>query len=116
MPNGIPDKGRVLTGLSTSGSRISDVPNHLISTDIDDAGIDLTPHERESLDGPLDAGTQGARRSVRVRGPRLSLRQRLEGIPRDGPVCGITLPAGLVESDRIDPIFTPATKAETGPR
>ncbi len=31
-----------------------------------------------------------------------------------GAVCGITLPSGLVESDRIDPIFTPATKAETG--
>ena len=31
-----------------------------------------------------------------------------------GTVCGITLPAGLVESDRIEPIFTPATKAETG--
>ena len=31
-----------------------------------------------------------------------------------GSVCGIRLPAGLVESDRIEPIFTPATKAETG--
>lgn len=31
-----------------------------------------------------------------------------------GTVCGIALPSGLVESDRIDPIFTPATKAETG--
>ena len=31
-----------------------------------------------------------------------------------GTVCGIPLPSGLVESDRIEPIFTPATKAETG--
>ena len=33
-----------------------------------------------------------------------------------GTVCGVPLPDGLVESDEIEPIFTPATKAETGPR
>ena len=33
-----------------------------------------------------------------------------------GTVCGITLPSGLVESQAIEPIFTPATKAETRPR
>ena len=48
--------------------------------------------------------------------PRLPRRLRLEGIPGDAAtVCGIALPPGLRESDRLpEPIFTPATKAELG--
>ena len=38
----------------------------------------------------------------------------MERVPQTGSVCGVHLPRGLVESDRIEPIFTPATKAETG--
>ena len=50
-----------------------------------------------------------------MRRTRVSLRIRLEGLSEDRAVCGIPLPDGLRESDRFDqPIFTPATKAESG--
>ena len=51
-----------------------------------------------------------------MRGARLHLRLRLEGVSASsGTVCGIPLPAGLRESDKLpEPIFTPATKAQTG--
>ena len=50
-----------------------------------------------------------------MRRPRLPRRLRLEGVPETGTVCGIELPAGLVECDKLDePIFTPATKAAEG--
>ena len=52
LPNGIPDKGRVLTGLSAFWfGRTVPWRNHLISTDIDDAGLDLEPALREALAG-----------------------------------------------------------------
>ena len=51
MPNGIPDKGRILTGLSAFWFERLNVAHHLVSTEIDDAGLDLSPAERESLVG-----------------------------------------------------------------
>ena len=60
----------------------------------------------------LPAGRGRAGRGGR---PRLPGRLGLEGVPSTGTVCGIRLPAGLRESDRLpEPIFTPATKAEQG--
>src|SRR4029077_3446416 len=41
LPNGIPDKGRILTGLSAYWFEHLEVPNHLVSTDVDDFGLDL---------------------------------------------------------------------------
>ena len=54
----------------------------------------------------------------RVRGARVSRRARAgRSTGRTGRVCGIALPAGLREADRLpEPIFTPATKADVGPR
>jgi phosphoribosylaminoimidazole-succinocarboxamide synthase len=114
LRSGIPDKGRVLTGLSAFWLEHLNVPNHLISTTIDDAGLELTPEERRDLDG----------RSMVVRKARVVpfecvARGYLSGsawkeYQSSGCVCGIPLPPALVESDRIDSIFTPATKAETG--
>jgi len=50
-----------------------------------------------------------------MRSPRLPLRLGLEGLPHHRRICGIPLPAGLRESDRLpEPVFTPATKAATG--
>ncbi len=107
-PTPIPDKGKVLTSLSTFWfARTADiVPNHLRSA------TEGVPHE--------------------VRGRALAVR-KLEMVPlecvvrgyltgsgwkdyqRDGAVCGIALPPGLRESERLpEPIFTPATKAELG--
>jgi phosphoribosylaminoimidazole-succinocarboxamide synthase len=114
LPNGIPDKGRVLTGLSAFWFARLKVANHLISTEIDDAGLDLSPQERESL-----AGRSMLVRKARVVPFECVSRGYLSGsgwkeYRTSGTVCGIKLSPGLIESDRIEPIFTPATKAETG--
>ena len=105
MPNGIPDKGRVLTGLSAFWFARLKVPNHLISTEVDDAGLDLSPQERESL-----AGRSMLVRKARVVPFECVVRGYLSGsgwkeYRSSGTVCGITLPPGLVESDRIEPDF-----------
>jgi len=114
LPTGIPDKGRVLTALSSFWFDFLDVPNHRLSIAIEDFGLDLDPAVRESLRG----------RSMLVRKARVVpfecvVRGYLSGsgwkeYRKSGSVCGIHPPAGLAESDRIEPIFTPATKAETG--
>jgi phosphoribosylaminoimidazole-succinocarboxamide synthase len=114
LPTAIPDKGRVLTALSAFWFEFLDVPNHLISMAIEDVKFDLEPDLRELLRG----------RSMLVRKARVVpfecvVRGYLSGsgwkeYRESGAVCGIDLPARLVESDRIDPIFTPATKAESG--
>jgi phosphoribosylaminoimidazole-succinocarboxamide synthase len=114
LPSGIPDKGRVLTGLSTFWFKYLQVANHLISTDVEDAGLDPASEERVELSG----------RSMVVRKARVVpfecvVRGYLSGSAwkeyrASGTVCGIVLQPGLVESERIEPIFTPATKAETG--
>jgi phosphoribosylaminoimidazole-succinocarboxamide synthase len=116
LPNGIPDKGRVLTGLSEFWFRIQDpiILHHLISTDIDSAGLDLEPDVREAL-----AGRSMIVEKVEVIPFECVVRGYLSGSAwkeyrTSGTVCGERLPPGLVESERIDPIFTPATKAATG--
>jgi phosphoribosylaminoimidazole-succinocarboxamide synthase len=116
LASGIPDKGRVLTQLSAFWfERMGDVaPHHLITID-------------------PDAFPAVARRHADVLRGRTMFVRRTEPVPvecvargylsgsgwkeyqQTGRVCGITLPAGLRESDRLpEPIFTPATKAETG--
>lgn len=114
MPNGIPDKGRVLTQLSLFWFDLLDVPNHFITDDL--AKMEL----------PCDVAGQGLEgRSMLVRKASVVpiecvVRGYLSGsgwkeYNRDGTVCGIRLPAGLTESAQLpEPIFTPATKAETG--
>jgi phosphoribosylaminoimidazole-succinocarboxamide synthase len=116
LPTPIPDKGRVLTGLSLFWfEQTRDlVPNHLVSAAVDDLPPAFAGHRNE-LGG----------RSMLVRRARMIpiecvARGYLSGsgwkeYGRDGTVCGIRLPGGLAESDRLpEPIFTPATKAETG--
>jgi phosphoribosylaminoimidazole-succinocarboxamide synthase len=116
LGSGIPDKGKVLTQISSFWfDRLrSIVPNHVVSVD--------------PADYPAEARAEGAwldGRSMLVR--------RAEPLPIEcvargylsgsgwkdyqatGAVCGITLPSGLRESDRLPtPIFTPATKAQSG--
>ena len=114
LPTAIPDKGRVLNGISAFWFGRLDVPNHLISTEIDDARLELDSQTRAALSG----------RSMIVRRAEVVpfecvVRGYLSGsgwkeYRKSGSVCGEALPAGLVESDRIGPIFTPATKAESG--
>ena len=108
LPTEIPDKGRVLTGLSRFwfAETASMLPNHLLSTD---DGGDPARRGRVMVCRPTDVVPIEA-----------VVRGYLAGSGwkeyRDaGTVCGIALPSGLRESDRLpEPIFTPATKAELG--
>jgi phosphoribosylaminoimidazole-succinocarboxamide synthase len=116
LQSGIPDKGRVLTQLSIFWfDFLRDVtPNHFLTAAVDEYPAPL-PRFRDQLEG----------RSMLVRRARMIdiecvARGYLSGSGwkeylEQGTVCGIALPAGLRESDRLpEPIFTPATKAQTG--
>ena len=114
MPNGIPDKGRVLTGLSAYWFKQLGIPNHLISLEPGDSGLDLGAEERAALVGRTMLVWK-----ARVVPFECVVRGYLSGSAwkeyrKAGTVCGQLLPPGLIESDRIEPIFTPATKAESG--
>ena len=114
LPTGIPDKGRVLTQVSNFWFDFLGEPNHLLETDANKfdlpAGIDI---------GPL-VGRSILVRKTKVVPIECVVRGYLAGsgwkeYQENGEVCGVKLPAGLVESDRLpEPIFTPATKAEIG--
>jgi phosphoribosylaminoimidazole-succinocarboxamide synthase len=114
MREPIPGKGQVLNAMSNFWfARLADVgPNHL--TGVDPVSV-VTPQERSQVEG------------------RAVVAQRLQPLPieavvrgylagsgwsdysRDGHVCGIRLPAGLQQAQRLpEPIFTPAHKAELG--
>ncbi len=116
LPNGIPNKGRVLTGLSEFWFNYTQdiVQNHLITTDVARYPDVLQP-DADLLEG----------RSMLVhKANRIDIECVVRGYiagsawaeyQKAGTVCGEKLPQGLRESDRLaQPIFTPATKAERG--
>ncbi|HJT89540.1 MAG TPA: phosphoribosylaminoimidazolesuccinocarboxamide synthase [Bryobacteraceae bacterium] len=116
LPTGIPDKGRVLTQLSIFWfDFLRDVtPTHFLTANVDEYPEALRKY-RDQLEG----------RSMLVKRAEMVeiecvARGYLSGsgwkeYRQNGTVCGIRLPAGLRESDRLpEPIFTPATKAQTG--
>ena len=116
LATGIPDKGRVLTQLSIFWFDFlrDAVPNHFLTAAVDEYPAPL-PAYRSQLEG----------RSMLVRRARMVeiecvARGYLSGsgwkeYQQHGTVCGIALPSGLRESDRLpEPIFTPATKATSG--
>ena len=114
MPNGIPDKGRVLTGLSALWFARLPVRHHLLG--LDPRALDLPAGtDVESL-----VGRSMVVRKAGVYPVECVVRGYLAGsgwkeYRQDGTVCGIALPAGLRECDRLpEPIFTPATKEESG--
>jgi len=114
LPTGIPDKGRVLTQLSRYWFEQLDVEHHLLSMDLDEVPL---PGD---VDRDLLEGRSMVVRKTEVVPIECVVRGYLSGsgwkeYQRDGSVCGISLPDGLTESDRLpDLIFTPATKAEEG--
>ena len=114
MPTPIPDKGRVLTQLSLFWFELlkSVIPNHVL----DAAEFPAPFHAyREQLAGRamLVKKTQPLPIECVVRGYLSG--SGWKEYKAEGKVCGITLPAGLRESDQLpQPIFTPATKASTG--
>jgi phosphoribosylaminoimidazole-succinocarboxamide synthase len=114
LPSGIPDKGRVLTQLSAFWFERLGEPHHLLSMSV--ADLDLPPScDRQSL-----AGRSSLVRKTEVVPIECVVRGYLAGsgwseYQRSGTVCGIELPAGLRESEQLaEPIFTPATKEESG--
>lgn len=116
MANGLPGKGVVLTQISRFWfERFADrVPHHLLSTAAGDVpGLDAG--DRQGLDRRVMLCKR-----TRVVPIECVVRGYLAGsgwkaYQHSGTVCGIALPDGLRQCDRLDePIFTPATKAETG--
>jgi len=116
LPTPIPDKGRVLTQTTLFWLELLDgiLPNHFVSADVADYPAPF-PQYRDQLEG----------RSMLVRRANMIdvecvARGYVSGsgwkdYQRTGAICGIHLPAGLSESDKLpEPIFTPATKAQSG--
>lgn len=116
LPNGIPDKGRILTQVSRFWfERLADViPHHLLSVDID-RFPSVFQSARASLDGRAMLVKKAAPLPVEciVRGYLAGSGWQEYRASRS--VCGIPLPSGLVESARLpEPLFTPSTKAPEG--
>jgi phosphoribosylaminoimidazole-succinocarboxamide synthase len=116
LPTPIQDKGAVLTGLSAYWFEVlgSASPNHIISTNVDDFPAAAKQHAdalrgrtmfvRETEVIPIECVARGF-----ITG------SGWKEYKANGTVCGIELPEGLVESQKLpEPIFTPATKAEIG--
>jgi phosphoribosylaminoimidazole-succinocarboxamide synthase len=102
LPTEIPDKGRVLTGLSGFWFRLlrGIVPNHMLA--IREDGRSMECRRLEML--PIECVVRGYLAGSGWKDYR-----------RTGSTSGHELPEGLLESDRLPrPIFTPATKAQTG--
>ncbi|MDQ6893819.1 MAG: phosphoribosylaminoimidazolesuccinocarboxamide synthase [Acidobacteriota bacterium] len=112
---GVPDKGRVLSQLSNFWfDRFRDVENHILETD-----ASRFPESLRTF-GDLLAGRSVLVRKAEVIPFECVARGYLAGsgwadYVRTGNVCGVPLPAGLSQADRLPaPIFTPATKSESG--
>ena len=116
LPDAIPDKGRVLTMLSSWWFRQTDAiaPNHLLSTDVDDLPEAVQPY-REVLRDRFMLVRKAERIDIEC-----VVRGYLAGsgwaeYQRSRTVCGEQLPDGLVESSALpNPIFTPAAKVDDG--
>src|SRR5438067_773722 len=116
LATGIPHKGRVLTQISLFWfDFLKDiVPHHVVTADVDRYPANVKQYA-EQLRG---------RSMIVIRGDMFPVECVVRGYlsgsgwkeyKQSGKVCGIELPAGLKESDKLpEPIFTPATKATTG--
>lgn len=114
LADGVPDKGKILTQLTLFWMNLLKVENHLISTDLNEMGPAFAS-QKSILEGrtilvkktdvvPIECVVRGWLAGSGWKEYQLS-----------STVCGIKLPAGLKQSSKLPgPIFTPATKAETG--
>ena len=116
LGSGIPDKGKVLTQLSAFWfETLADVvPHHCLSVDVDTFPAAARAHK------DVLAGRSMLVRKTDPLPVECVARGYLSGsgwkdYTKTGAICGVSLPPGLRESDRLpEPIFTPATKAESG--
>jgi len=117
LPNGIPDKGRILTQMSSFWFGALGIANHLISTEVPEQVAAFDP-------GGILEGRVMVVRKAKVFPFECVVRGYLEGsgwkdYQQNQAVCGIALPEGLQQCQRLidilgGPIFTPATKEESG--
>ena len=106
MPTPIPDKGKVLNRMSVFWFGLTEdiVPNHFISEDVPEEVAERAMRVRKLEMYPVECVVRGYLSG-----------SGWKEYKESGSVCGIELPAGLVESDQLpEPIFTPSTKAEIG--
>jgi len=116
LPDGIPEKGRVLTQISIYWFKQMEdiIPNHIVATK-----VEVFPQKLHKYADILE-GRSMLVKKARPMPVECVVRGYLSGsgwkeYKEKGVVCGIKLPEGLVESSRLDePIFTPSTKAEQG--
>jgi phosphoribosylaminoimidazole-succinocarboxamide synthase len=114
LPTGIPDKGIILTQMTLYWLNFLRVPNHLLGIDVADMGAAF------KAQAPHLQGRSMLVRKAAVVPFECVVRGYLAGsgwkeYRRHGTVCGIPLAAGLQECQQLpEPIFTPATKAESG--
>ena len=116
LPTAIPGKGAVLNQLSEFwfAQMQEIIANHVLTTNVRDYPAQLHPHAAQ-----LSGRSMLVRRAERI-DVECVARGYITGsgwaeYQRSGSICGIRLPAGLVEAQRLpEPIFTPTTKAETG--
>jgi phosphoribosylaminoimidazole-succinocarboxamide synthase len=116
LPTPIPNKGKVLTQMSSFWfDHFKDfVPNHVVSTSVNDYPKNLHPF-RDQLEGRSMLVKKAKVFPIECVARGFLTGSGLKDYNKTGQVCGIPLPAGLRDSDRLpQPIFTPATKAETG--
>jgi phosphoribosylaminoimidazole-succinocarboxamide synthase len=116
MNEGIPDKGAVLNQISAFWFHQMEeiVPNHIISTEVKDFPAECQQY------ADILTGRSMLVKKAKPLPAECIVRGYLSGsgwkdYKATGSICGIALPAGLLESDRLpEPIFTPSTKAELG--
>ena len=114
LQNRIPDKGAVLTKMSRFWFEMTEdiLPNHMLSVDVNDMP--------EFFQKPEFDGNSMMCKKLKMLPIECIVRGYITGsgwesYKKNGTVCGITLPEGLQESDKLpEPIYTPSTKAELG--
>lgn len=116
MPNGVPDKGKILTQMTAFWFNLTGgtIENHLITFDVGQYPRELAPYARE-----LAGRSMLVKKTTPVE-IECIVRGYISGsgwkeYKKDGAVCGISLPTGLRESEILpEPIFTPSTKSYEG--
>ena len=114
LPVGIPDKGKVLTQLTSFWFNVLKVPNHLVTDKVKEMPPELHPFEDQLRDRSMLV------EKLDMFPVECPVRGYLAGsgwvdYKKTGAVCGIVLPKGLQESSRLpEAVFTPSTKADEG--
>ncbi len=112
----IPDKGRVLSSLSVFWMEKTKeiVPNHIVSANVDDLPSPCDFH-KDKLKGRSMLVKKAKPFPVECVARGYIIGSGWKDYQKTGTVCGIPLPAGLKQADKLpEPIFTPSTKAEIG--